>query len=135
MRLIIARVLIGLVILWNLQAAFVFLVWPERYTTAFELQGIASEAMLRGLGVLFVMWNVPYAVALWHPVRYRISLYEALVMQTIGLIGETAILLSLPAAFALLRTSIARFIFFDALGLILLILAVLLTRKPMRTPD
>lgn len=135
MKINLARGLVGLVILWNLQAAVVFIAWPERYTAGFELQGIASEAMLRGLGVLFVMWNVPYAVALWHPVRHRVSMYESLAMQTIGLVGETAILLSLPAAFELLRTSIARFIFFDALGLILLILAVLLTRKPVRTPD
>ena len=135
MRLNLARGMIGLVILWNLQAAFVFLVWPGRYRGVFELQGIASEAMLRSLGVLFVMWNVPYVVALWHPIRHRVSLYESLAMQSIGLIGETAILLSLTAAYALLRATIARFIFFDSLGLILLILALFVTRTPMRNAD
>ncbi len=48
-----------------------------------------------GMGVLFLMWNVPYAVALWHPLRHRISLYEALAMQAIGLLGESLIYLSL----------------------------------------
>jgi hypothetical protein len=128
MRLNLARGLIGLVILWNLQAAAVFLIWPERYIAGFELQGIASEAMLRGLGVLFVMWNVPYAVALWHPVRYRISLYESLAMQIIGLVGETAILLSVSSVYAMLRTSISRFILFDIGGLILLVVAAVITR-------
>jgi hypothetical protein len=44
MRLNLARGLIGLVILWNLQAALVFLLWPDRYTTAFELQGATAGA-------------------------------------------------------------------------------------------
>jgi hypothetical protein len=56
--------------------------------------------MLRGLGVLFVIWNVPYAMALWHPVRHHISLSEA---QTIGLVGEAIIYLSLPAIHEMLR--------------------------------
>jgi hypothetical protein len=129
MRLNLARLLIGVVIIFNLQAAVVFLFWPANYVPAFELEGAVGEAMLRGLGVLFVMWNVPYAVALRHPVRYRVSLYEALVMQTIGLVGETIILFTLPAIHDMLRASILRFITFDALGLILLITAAWITRK------
>jgi hypothetical protein len=133
MRLNLGRGLIGLVILWNLQAALVFLLWPERYITAFELQGTVGAAMLRGLGVLFVMWNIPYLVALWHPVRHRISLYEALAMQTFGLLGEALIYLTLPAIHIALRASVLRFITFDALGLGLLLVAVWITRddKPM----
>ena len=104
MRLNLARGLIGLVILWNLQAALVFLVWPERYAAAFELGGDAGvAAALRGIGVLFLMWNVPYLVALWHPVRHRISLYEALAMQTIALVGEAIIFLALPEIHSALR--------------------------------
>ncbi len=52
--------------------------------------------MLRGLGMLFIIWNVPYAVALWHPVRNHISLSEA---QTIGLVGESIIFLLLPVTY------------------------------------
>ena len=77
MRLNLARGFIGVVILWNLQAAVVFMIWPERFSFGFELGGAVGGAMQRGLGVLFVMWNVPYAVARWHPVHQRISLYEA----------------------------------------------------------
>lgn len=129
MRLNLARGLIGIVILFNLQAAVVFLIWPANYVPAFELEGAVGEAMLRGLGVLFIMWNVPYAVAMWNPLRYRISLYEALAMQTIGLVGETIILSRLPVVHNLARASISRFIAFDAVGLVLLIIAAWLTRK------
>jgi hypothetical protein len=129
MRLNLARILIGVVISLNLQAAAVFLLWPARFTPGFELGGAVGGAMLRGLGVLFVMWNVPYAVALWHPVRHRISLYEALAMQTIGLVGEAIIYLSLPLTHTLLRASILRFIGFDALGLVLLAVATWSTRR------
>jgi hypothetical protein len=129
MRLNLARGLVGLVILWNLQAALVFLLWPDRYTAAFELQGAVGAATLRGMGVLFLMWNIPYLVALWNPVRYRISLYEALAMQTIGLAGEGIIYLTVPVIHAVLRASILRFIAFDALGLLLLLLAAWITRE------
>lgn len=129
MRLNLARGLIGLVILWNLGVAFVFLLQPEQYTGAYELGGQPGAAALRGIGLLFLMWNVPYLVALWHPVRHRISLYEALAMQTIGLVGETLIYLTLPAIHVALRASILRFIGFDGLGLVLLAVAVWITRK------
>lgn len=125
-----ARVLIGFVILMNLQAAAAFLLRPERYAPSFELENAVGEAILRGIGVLFVMWNVPYVAALWNPIRHRISLYESLAMQTIGLVGETIIFFSLPQLNNLLRGSIQRFMAFDALGLALLIAAAWITRGP-----
>jgi uncharacterized membrane protein YjfL (UPF0719 family) len=79
------------------------------------------------------MWNIPYAVALWHPVRHRISLYEAIAMQAIALLGETLIGLSLPPAHSALRTSLLRFIAFDGAGLLLLLLAIWLTTHGHRT--
>jgi hypothetical protein len=128
MRINLARAAIGLVILWNLQAAFGFLFWPAHYIDSFELQGITGVSALRGIGLLFLMWNVPYVVALWHPMRNRVSLYETLAMQTIGLIGEGLIFLTLPAVLGTLRASIFRFILFDALGLILLVFAAWVIR-------
>ena len=72
------------------------------------MQGAAGEALVRGFGVLFVMWNVPYAVAAWHPVRRRVSL------------GEAAV----------------RFIWFDGAGLVLLLGAIWLARgRPMAALD
>jgi uncharacterized membrane protein YjfL (UPF0719 family) len=78
---------------------------------------------VRGIAVLFVMWNVPYLAAAWHPVKNIVSLREALAMQFIGLLGETSIYLSLSAQHANLRASILRFVLFDAAGLAALLLA------------
>jgi hypothetical protein len=128
-RLWIARFLIALVTAWNLQTALAFIFWPERFIPGFELSGIPGAAAVRGTGILFVMWNIPYLVALWHPHKYRLALGMALTMQSIGLVGESLILVTLPQGYALLRTSINRFIIFDASGLILLALAFWLLKR------
>lgn len=124
-----ARLLIGAVFLFNVQCALVFLVFPGSYAPAFELPGEIGEAMIRGMGVLFLMWNVPYAVALWDPTRHRLAMWEALVMQAIGVIGESIIYLTLSPSYAIARASVARFIIFDAVGLLALVAAAWLTRK------
>lgn len=129
MRLFATRILIALVVLVNLQCAGVFILSPSRYAVGFELSGLPGEAAVRGFGVLFVMWSIPYLVALYDPVRFRSSLYEALVMQGIGLVGEIFIYQSLPDSFSLARSSILRFILFDAAGLVALILAACLSRS------
>ena len=74
------------------------------------------------------MWNVPYVVALVNPIKYRTSLFEAIVMQSIGLVGESFILGTLPSEYWILRSSILRFIIFDGAGLIALIGAARLTK-------
>ena len=122
-RLWISRTLIALVAAWNLQAALVFILWPERFMHGFELTGIPGTVAVRGTGILFLMWNVPYLVALWHPSKYRLILGIAVVMQLVGLVGESIILLALPDGHALLHASILRFIIFDGSGLMLLIFA------------
>jgi hypothetical protein len=109
-RLWLARGLIVLVTAWNLQAALTFILWPEQYVPGFELTGVPGAVAVRGTGILFLMWNAPYLVALWHPRKYRLALGLALVMQFIGLVGESAILLTLPGGHALLRASITRLI-------------------------
>ena len=131
-RLWIARLLIGLVTAWNLQAALTFILWPEQYASGFELTGVPGATAVRGTGILFVMWNVPYLVALWHPRKYRLALGLAVAMQFIGLVGESAILLTLPNEHFLLSASITRFIAFDASGLLLLSVALWLVREPNR---
>jgi hypothetical protein len=127
-RLWLGRILIGAVILWNVQCAVAFLVAPGTYAPGFEMVGPAGEAMLRGMGVLFLMWNVPYVVALLHPVRYRTSLYEAVAMQAIGLVGESLILRTLVGGHPAVTMTLLRFIAFDAAGLALLALAAWITR-------
>ena len=124
-----ARALVGPVFFFNVLCAFQFLAAPAAYAPAFELSGPAGEGMVAGMGVLFLMWNVPYAVALWHPLRQRTSLYEAVAMQAIGVAGETLLLLNFPPGHAVLTESVTRFIAFDAGGLFLLFLSALVARK------
>jgi len=129
------RLLIAIVTGWNLQAALVFILWPGRFAPGFELGGVPGAAAVRGTGILFVMWNVPYMVALWHPRKYRLVLGMSAVMQLVGLVGETLILLTLPDEYALLHTSILRFIIFDGVGLLLLVAALVSILKLEFTRD
>jgi hypothetical protein len=128
-RLWAARILIAIVLAWNLECALVFLLKPEVFAPGFELTGIPGAAAIRGMAVLFVMWNIPYLVALWHPRRNRISLWEALAMQAVGLAGEGFIFATLVPGHAILSNSILRFISFDAAGLLALIVAAWLMRE------
>ena len=118
MRLWIARLLIAVVVVWNLECALVFFLNPGAYAPGFELTGIPGEAAVKGFAVLFVMWNIPYLVALWQPWRHRLSLWEALVMQSVGVIGESLILVSIPLDHSTLHVSLLRFTIFDAVGVL-----------------
>ena len=127
--LTLARILIGSVTFFNLQCAFAFLVSPASYAPAFEVSGLPGASLVSALGILFLMWNVPYLFALAHPVRQRTSLIQAVIMQAIGLIGESILYFNTPAVHALLRQTALRFILFDGVGLVLLTGALWLTRK------
>ena len=129
MRIWIARLCIGLVTAWNFQAAVIFIFSPSRFVGAYELSGTAGEAAVRGVGVLFLMWNIPYLLALYHPIRYRLALTLSLLMQFVGLIGESYILSTIPVEHVILRSSILRFIAFDGAGLLFLVTAYFLTRE------
>jgi hypothetical protein len=129
LRLWLSRLLIAAVAAWNLQVALAFVFSPQPFVSSFQLSGVPGEAAVRGVGVLFVMWNLPYLAALWHPRRLSLALKLALAMQFAGLVGESFILSTLPQDFGLLRASIWRFIAFDAAGLVFLLLAFFLTRK------
>ena len=72
MQEMLARLLIAVVLFINLQSAVLFLVNPGEYVGGFGLNGFTGEQMLRGMGVLFIMWNVPYVFALVKPVRSRV---------------------------------------------------------------
>ena len=122
-RLLFPRVLIFLVLAMNLQCALTYIFNPLPYVAPFELSGEPGRAAVIGIGILFVMWQVPYVFALIHPLRNRRSLVEAVLMQTIGLIGETLLLRTIPTAHVMLRASILRFVIFDAGGLLLLLVA------------
>ncbi len=135
---ILPRCLISIVVFFNLDAAFAFLFIPQNFSNGFELTGEAGNAMIQGMGLLFLMWNIPYLVALVNPFRYKISLIEAVIMQAIGVVGETILLLNLKGEHPLIQASVLRFILFDGGGLILLgaaLLLVLLKQKQVVKPS
>jgi hypothetical protein len=135
MKINLARLLIGAVFIMNVQCAVLFLAQPASFAPGFELSGGVGEAALRGMGVLFLMWNVPYAVALWNPIRQYMALLEAIAMQAIGLVGELFVRSQLPAVNALARLSLGRFILLDALGLIALLAAAWLVGAAWRKAE
>ena len=130
-----ARGFIALVLVSNLAAAIPFVCRPERFVGAFELAGVPGRAAVMGVGLLFVMWQVPYAFALAHPGRHWISVVEAVLMQLIGLGGETWLLSRIPLEHANLRGSILRFILFDALGALCLLAALGLVLASRRSEE
>ncbi|HOE35589.1 MAG TPA: hypothetical protein PLF02_06305 [Anaerolineaceae bacterium] len=119
-RIWIARVLIAVVLAVNLQAAVSYLLNPQAFSASFELRGAPGSAAVAGVGILYLMWQVPYIFALSNPIVRRVSLLEAILMQTIGLVGETWLLGRIDAGHAVLRSSITRYIVFDAAGLVFL---------------
>jgi hypothetical protein len=124
-----SRLLIAIVTAWNVQAAIVFIASPGSFVHAYELSGAAGEAAVRGIGILFLMWNVPYVFAVIHPIRYRLGLVFAMLMQVVGLLGESYIFFTLPMGHEILQSSILRFILFDGTGLVLLFFAWLAIKK------
>lgn len=115
-----ARLLIGLVVFFNIQCATFFLLFPQVYTAGFGVSGAQGEAILRSFALLFIMWNVPYVFALWHPIQNRLALIEAVIMQSIGVMGESLLLWRSPDLSILVKDTILRFIYFDSIGLLAL---------------
>jgi hypothetical protein len=120
--LIIPRAAVGIVLFFNLQCTLVFLISPAIYAASFELTGLPGAVVIRGMAVLFIMWNVPYAFALASPLKYKTSYLQACIMQTVGLVGEALIGLSIPNGYLTLNMTLHRFIIFDGIGLVLLCL-------------
>jgi hypothetical protein len=128
-----ARLVLLAVLIANLSAAIPYVLRPADYAAAFELNGTPGEAAVRGLGILFLMWAVPFIPAVIHPIRYRVAFAIVLAMQVIGLIGESLMLMTLPAGHEALRATGLRFIAFDGVGLVVLLIAYTCTcADPLR---
>lgn len=129
LRLNAARALIGVVFFFNLQAAILFILNPTEYVAGFEVSGAPGEKIVQGMGILFLMWNVPYFYALLHPVRNKTSLIQAVIMQAIGVMGETVLRLTLSPGHKALEMTADRFILFDAAGFLALFAAAWISRQ------
>ena len=124
----IARALVALVFVVNVQCALQFILWPGSYTGAYQVEGASAEVMVQTVGLCFLMWNATYPPVIARPDRYRVLFGVVLAQQAIGLVGESLLLASLQPGLEVLGGSIARFIAFDAAGLALLAIAFLITR-------
>jgi hypothetical protein len=127
LRTWIGRLLILIVIAWNIQAAIFLLINSSVIATSIEIPQIAGPSLIRGIGVLFIMWNIPYLFAAAHPVRFRISLVESLLMQFIALAGELILLSVSPIIPPALQNIFTIYSRFDAAGMALLLAAAAIT--------
>ena len=114
-----ARLALVTVFFFNVLCAGEFVMRPGVYAPSFEVSGVPGEALVRGMGILFLMWNVTYPLAMWHPWRYRWLVLIIICQQAVGLSGETWMLLVLPSGHETLARSAQRFIIFDGGGLAL----------------
>lgn len=128
-RIFLCQILIGIVTLINLDCAVVFLINPSGYAPGFELSGPVGVSIVRGFGVLFLMWNVPYVVAVWNPLRNVVSVMQAALMQAIGLFGESIIWAGLPVVHVNARATIGRFVLFDGGGLVAILAALWILQR------
>jgi hypothetical protein len=129
-----ARFLIGMVLFFNVECAAAFLIAPDLYSPGFELNGEVGRSMVRGLGILFLMWNIPYLFALLNPSKNKSSTIETILMQAIGFVGESLLFAFLSPAHPVIKITIQRFIIFDGSGLLALILAAWLIFYPKKMP-
>lgn len=120
------RIFIAIVLLINLLCAVEFILKPSEYMGSYELSGEVGRVVMIGYGILFLMWQVPYFFAFYSPKLHKVSLIQAILMQGIGLIGESLLFRTIPMENPVLRGSILRFIWFDGGGLVFLILALMI---------
>nr|AHF25151.1 hypothetical protein [uncultured bacterium Contig1772] len=124
----VARVLVALVFFINVQCALQFVLWPGAYTAAYQLEGASAEAVVRSIGICFLMWNATYPPVIVRPGKYRVLFAVMLCQQAIGLVGESLLYFSLGPDLVVLASSVMRFIVFDAAGLVALVCAFFVSR-------
>jgi len=112
------RLAVGTVFFFNVTCGLAFVAQPDRYAPAFEVGGTPGRVLVRGMGILFLMWNVTYPPVLLDPRRHRTLFAVILAQQAVGLAGETWVWLALPPGHAALWTTGMRFIVFDGAGLV-----------------
>ena len=118
----IARLLYTAVFISNMICIVAFITSPQDYTASYEVIGSkGAEAAICGIGVAFAMWNVTYPFYIIHPKKNRTLGLAIIVQQLVGLIGELYIQKVYATNLATLSSSITRFVWFDAGGLVLLV--------------
>lgn len=126
----IAQFVVGVVFILNITCAIAFICQPEKYMGGFEIDGVQGRLVLQAMGILFLMWNATYPPVVVNPVRHKTLFGVILIQQAIGVIGESWLMLTIPAGYPALLAIVLRFVYFDGAGLILMGLAYYsLTKK------
>ena len=133
-----ARIAVLIVFILNVMCAIQFIAEPMRYAAAYGLPATQdSAAMVAGLGVAFLMWNVTYPAVIFSPRRFRALYVVVLIQQLVGLIGESFIwwrLINAGLGSGLMAAGIMRFVIFDAGGLVIMLAAfIVLAMATQRT--
>lgn len=128
LRCILSRFLIAIVAFWNILAGLTFFLAPSKFAVSYELSGIPGNTAVQAVGLLFIMWTVPYLFTIVDPCKYKILLASIITAQAIGVLGELLVISQIPATNHTLRISSQRFLIFDSIGLILLLGAAFLAR-------
>lgn len=123
------RLALVVVFFFNVTCALAFVVRPAAYAPGFEVSGVVGEVIVRGIGILFLMWNVTYPLTIWDPWRYRWLFLIVIIQQAIGLTGETWMLLTLPPGHAALARTGWRFVAFDGGGLVAMLITFALMQS------
>jgi len=124
----VTRLMVGTVFFFNVTCALAFVTRPDRYAPGFEVGGVPGRALVRGMGILFLMWNATYPPVLIRPDRHRTLFAVILAQQAIGVAGETWMWATLPAGHTALWNTGLRFIIFDGAGLVGMAVAFWLLR-------
>ena len=122
------RLAVGAVFFFNVTCALAFMAQPARYAPGFEVGGVPGRVLVRGMGILFLMWNATYPPVLIRPDRHRTLFAVILAQQAIGVAGETWMWATLPAGHTALWNTGLRFIAFDGAGLVGMAVAFWLLR-------
>jgi hypothetical protein len=64
-------------------------VGTEAFLSSLQLETIPGRIAIAGYGILFLMWQVPYNFGLLSPVKFKVSLWQALIMQTIDIASDS----------------------------------------------
>lgn len=122
-RSIVAGVLYAAVFISNMICIIAFLTHPEDFINSYEVNGSnGAVAAIQGFGVTFAMWNVTYPFFIFKPKKDRTLGLVIILQQIVGLAGELFIKHGLPEGLTRLPGAITRFVWFDAGGLVLLII-------------
>lgn len=127
---IIIRILYGAVFISNMICIVAFIIRPEDFVYSYQVYGSAgAEAAIRGIGIAFAMWNTTYPFFIVRPYRNRTLGLVIIAQQAVGLVGELWLISGLDETTELLSRSLMRFVYFDAGGLVLLIIGYVLLHK------